>query len=129
MTTLESREVEQSLASAGHVVSTRVSDSLISTLPGCSYVDEGVFTAEQSRLLESMWFCAVRTAMPGNWGMSNSIWKDRSANAVNGAVCRHPIPNPPLLPGGAKPRTCLPPRTALTCWKLPNRVMPKHVQF
>ena len=36
--------VEQSLAAGGHGVSTRVSDSLISTLPGSSYVDAGVFT-------------------------------------------------------------------------------------
>ena len=37
-----------------------VSESLISTLPGSSYVDEAVFRAEQERIFEQMWFCAVR---------------------------------------------------------------------
>ncbi len=54
--------VEQSLVAGGHGISTRVSDSLISTLPGSSYVDAGVFTAEQARFLESLWFCAVRAS-------------------------------------------------------------------
>ena len=58
----EREAVEHGLAAAGHVVSSRVSDSLISTLPGCSYVDEGVFTAEQARFFEAMWFCAVRAS-------------------------------------------------------------------
>ncbi len=37
-----------------------VSESLISTLPGSTYVDEAVFRAEQERIFEQMWFCAVR---------------------------------------------------------------------
>jgi glycine betaine catabolism A len=39
-----------------------VSESLISTLPGSTYVDEAVFRAEQERIFEQMWFCAVRAA-------------------------------------------------------------------
>jgi Rieske 2Fe-2S family protein len=43
------------------VLSTNVvSESLISTLPGSTYVDEAVFRAEQERIFEQMWFCAVR---------------------------------------------------------------------
>ena len=40
----------------------KVSESLIATLPGSTYVDEAVFRAEQERIFEQMWFCAVRTA-------------------------------------------------------------------
>ncbi|KUG61583.1 2Fe-2S ferredoxin [Kocuria rosea subsp. polaris] len=39
-----------------------VSESLISTLPGSTYVDQAVFRAEQERIFEQMWFCAVRAA-------------------------------------------------------------------
>jgi Rieske 2Fe-2S family protein len=39
-----------------------VSESLIATLPGSTYVDEDVFRAEQERIFEQMWFCAVRAA-------------------------------------------------------------------
>ena len=44
--------------------------SLIPTLPGPTYVDEAVFRAEQERIFEQMWFCAVRSAdldKPGAW--------------------------------------------------------------
>jgi len=40
----------------------KLSESLISTLPGSTYIDEGVFVAEQERIFEKMWFCAVRSA-------------------------------------------------------------------
>ena len=36
--------------------------SLISTLPGQYYTDPAIFALEQSRLFESMWFCAVRSS-------------------------------------------------------------------
>jgi Rieske 2Fe-2S family protein len=36
--------------------------SLISTLPGHYYTDPAVFALEQSRVFETMWFCAVRSA-------------------------------------------------------------------
>ena len=35
-------------------------DSLIATLPGDYYTDEAIFALEQQRILERMWFCAVR---------------------------------------------------------------------
>ncbi len=38
----------------------KIPTSLISTLPGCSYTDPEVFAAEQAKVLETMWFCAVR---------------------------------------------------------------------
>jgi Rieske 2Fe-2S family protein len=36
--------------------------SLISTLPGHYYTDPAVFSLEQTRIFETMWFCAVRSA-------------------------------------------------------------------
>ncbi|GGC89432.1 (2Fe-2S) ferredoxin [Tersicoccus solisilvae] len=48
----------------------RISESLIPTLPGHTYVDPAVFAAEQDRILERMWFCAVRADdldKPGAW--------------------------------------------------------------
>lgn len=39
----------------------RISDSLISTLPGAAYTDPAVFAAEQKAVFEGMWFCAVRS--------------------------------------------------------------------
>ena len=36
--------------------------SLISTLPGHYYTDPAIFAAEQARVFESLWFCAVRSA-------------------------------------------------------------------
>ncbi|WP_157372334.1 Rieske 2Fe-2S domain-containing protein, partial [Arthrobacter sp. Soil736] len=44
--------------------------SLIPTLPGQAYVSEEIFRAEQERIFEQMWFCAVRSAdldKPGAW--------------------------------------------------------------
>ena len=44
--------------------------ALIATLPGESYVSDAVFTAEQERIFENMWFCAVRSsdlAVPGKF--------------------------------------------------------------
>ena len=40
----------------------QISESLISTLPGMSYVAPEVFAAEQAAIVEQMWFCAVRAA-------------------------------------------------------------------
>jgi len=36
--------------------------SLIRTLPGRYYTDPGIFAAEQARIFESLWCCAVRSA-------------------------------------------------------------------
>jgi glycine betaine catabolism A len=44
--------------------------SLIRTLPGHYYTDPAIFGLEQSRIFESMWFCAVRVsdlATPGSF--------------------------------------------------------------
>ena len=35
------------------------SPALIATLPGESYVSDAIFAAEQERIFENMWFCAV----------------------------------------------------------------------
>ncbi len=88
-----------SLAAAGHVVSNKISDSLISTLPGSSYVSESVFTAEQAKILETMWFCAVRAddlAGPGAFKTvqigRESILVSRNRSGQIRAffnVCRH----------------------------------------
>ena len=43
-------------------VRAQISESLISTLPGMSYVAPEVFAAEQAAILEKAWFCAVRAA-------------------------------------------------------------------
>ncbi len=43
-------------------VRAQISESLISTLPGISYVAPEVFAAEQEAILEQRWFCAVRAA-------------------------------------------------------------------
>jgi Rieske 2Fe-2S family protein len=47
---------------------TTIPSSLIATLPGSWYTDEGRFAREQEQIFESMWFCAARCAdltMPG----------------------------------------------------------------
>ncbi len=91
--------VEQSLAAGGHGVSNRVSDSLISTLPGSSYVDPGVFAAEQARFFESMWFCTVRTSDLAGPGAFRTVQVGRESVIVTRNrkgevraflnVCRH----------------------------------------
>ncbi|MEU3273417.1 aromatic ring-hydroxylating dioxygenase subunit alpha [Saccharomonospora sp. NPDC006951] len=40
----------------------RMTTSLIRTLPGRYYTDPAVFAAEQTKVFESMWFCAARGA-------------------------------------------------------------------
>src|SRR3712207_7064022 len=57
-----------SLPSAGwnpprcRMTTTDLPASLISTLPGQYYTDPAIFALEQSRVFETMWFCAVRSA-------------------------------------------------------------------
>ena len=44
--------------------------SLIPTLGGHLYTDAAIFRAEQERIFEQMWFCAIRSAdldKPGAW--------------------------------------------------------------
>ncbi|MGK7221597.1 aromatic ring-hydroxylating oxygenase subunit alpha [Kocuria flava] len=78
---------------------TVISDSLIATLPGSSYVDEEVFRAEQERILEQMWFCAVRAADLDKPGAFRTVQVGRESiiitrNRKHGIrafynVCRH----------------------------------------
>ena len=44
------------------MTATDLPPSLISTLPGRYYTDPAIFAAEQERIFESLWFCAVRSA-------------------------------------------------------------------
>jgi glycine betaine catabolism A len=74
-------------------------DSLISTLPGPSYVDETIFTLEQEKIFERMWFCAVRAAdlpSPGAYktvqvGRESLILSRSSTGEIRAFynVCRH----------------------------------------
>lgn len=76
-----------------------VSESLISTLPGSTYVDEAVFRAEQEHILEQMWFCAVRAADLDKPGAFRTVQIGRESviitrNRKHGIrafynVCRH----------------------------------------
>ncbi|ALU38981.1 2Fe-2S ferredoxin [Kocuria flava] len=78
---------------------TVISDSLIATLPGSSYVDEEVFRAEQERILEQMWFCAVRASDLDKPGAFRTVQVGRESiiitrNRKHGIrafynVCRH----------------------------------------
>ncbi|GAA4835725.1 aromatic ring-hydroxylating dioxygenase subunit alpha [Saccharopolyspora rosea] len=42
------------------MTATELPASLMATLPGQHYTDPAIFALEQSRIFESMWFCAVR---------------------------------------------------------------------
>ncbi|WP_298585196.1 aromatic ring-hydroxylating dioxygenase subunit alpha [uncultured Kocuria sp.] len=76
-----------------------VPESLISTLPGSSYVDEAVFRAEQERVFEQMWFCAVRAGDLDRPGAFRTVQIGRESiivtrNRKHGIrafynVCRH----------------------------------------
>ncbi|MFE0346657.1 aromatic ring-hydroxylating oxygenase subunit alpha [Streptomyces griseoluteus] len=78
---------------------TPVSASLIPTLPGRYYTDPEVFRHEQEALLESMWFCAVRSADLDRPGAFRTVRVGRESVLVTrdrtGAlraflnVCRH----------------------------------------
>jgi phenylpropionate dioxygenase-like ring-hydroxylating dioxygenase large terminal subunit len=81
------------------IVRHRVSDSLISTLPGVSYVAPEVFAAEQAAVLEQMWFCAVRSADLAGPGAFQTVQIGRESVIVSRNrrgeiraffnVCRH----------------------------------------
>ena len=43
------------------MTTTHLPESLISTLPGTYYTDSDIFTLEQEKVFEQMWFCAVRS--------------------------------------------------------------------
>ncbi|MFG3098848.1 aromatic ring-hydroxylating dioxygenase subunit alpha [Streptomyces sp. NPDC048202] len=81
------------------MTTTPVSPSLIATLPGRYYTDPEVFRREQEALLESMWFCAVRSADLDRPGAFRTVQVGRESVLVTrdrtGAlraflnVCRH----------------------------------------
>ncbi|MFF9393677.1 aromatic ring-hydroxylating oxygenase subunit alpha [Streptomyces griseoluteus] len=81
------------------MTTTPVSPSLIPTLPGRCYTDPEVFRREQEALLESMWFCAVRSADLDRPGAFRTVRVGRESVLVTrdrtGAlraflnVCRH----------------------------------------
>jgi glycine betaine catabolism A len=81
------------------MATTRLPESLISTLPGSYYVDENIFALEQQRIFEQMWICAVRSADLSSAGEFKTVQVGRESVLVTrdreGAVhaffnvCRH----------------------------------------
>ncbi|RCV48625.1 aromatic ring-hydroxylating oxygenase subunit alpha [Marinitenerispora sediminis] len=81
------------------MTTTDLPSSLIPTLPGRYYTDPAVFALEQERMLQSMWFCAVRAAdldRPGAFrtvqvGAENVIVSRNRSGLVRAFlnVCRH----------------------------------------
>ena len=73
--------------------------SLLATLPGRYYTDPSIFTVEQERVFESMWFAVVRSADLGTPGKFETVTVGReSVLVVRGRdnqlraflnVCRH----------------------------------------
>ena len=84
-----------------------ISESLISTLPGNTYVDEDIFRKEQERIFEQMWFCAVRSedlAKPGAYktvqiGRESVIVTRNRKGAIRAYynICRHRGVEPVIL--------------------------------
>jgi glycine betaine catabolism A len=76
-----------------------VTTSLLPTLPGHFYTDPAVFAAEQERVFEAMWFCAVRSSDVGTPGEFRTVRIGRESvlvtrNAVGEPraflnICRH----------------------------------------
>jgi Rieske 2Fe-2S family protein len=81
------------------MTSTGLSASLIHTLPGHYYTDPAVFAAEQARIFEAQWYCAVRAAdlaQPGDFRTAvvgtESVLVSRARDGRLHAflnVCRH----------------------------------------
>ncbi|MFI6877694.1 aromatic ring-hydroxylating dioxygenase subunit alpha [Streptomyces sp. NPDC050400] len=81
------------------VTTTPTGPSLIATLPGRHYTDPGLFRTEQERILERMWFCAVRSGdldRPGAYrtvqvGRENVLVTRTRTGALRAFlnVCRH----------------------------------------
>ena len=76
-----------------------ISDSFIRTLPGHAYSSPEIFAAEQEKIFEAMWFCAVRSsdvAKPGDFktvqiGRESIIVSRNRKGVARGFfnVCRH----------------------------------------
>ena len=77
--------------------------ALLRTLPGDYYVSESVFAAEQERIFETMWFCAVRSADLATPGKFKKVQVGRESVLVvrgrDGAAAGVPQRLPP--PRGA----------------------------
>ncbi|HEX6341306.1 aromatic ring-hydroxylating dioxygenase subunit alpha [Umezawaea sp.] len=81
------------------MTATEQPSSLISTLAGHYYTDPAVFAAEQARIFERMWFCAVRGSDVPNPGDFRTVVVGRESVIVSRArdgslkaflnVCRH----------------------------------------
>lgn len=81
------------------MTATEQPSSLISTLPGKYYTDPDIFAAEQEKVFEQMWFCAVRSADLPNPGDFKTVDIGRESVLVSRArdgsiraflnVCRH----------------------------------------
>jgi Rieske 2Fe-2S family protein len=56
--------------------------SLLPTLPGAYYTDPAVFAAEQERIFEAMWFCAVRGAEVATPGAFRTVQVGRESVLV-----------------------------------------------
>ncbi len=81
------------------MTTTNLPASLVATLPGSAYTDPDTFAREQAKVLESMWFCAARSAdmpEPGQFRTvqvgreSVLVWRARDHSlraALN--ICRH----------------------------------------
>ncbi|MFI7543868.1 aromatic ring-hydroxylating dioxygenase subunit alpha [Actinoplanes sp. NPDC049599] len=73
--------------------------SLLRTLPGAYYTDPAIFAAEQARIFEQLWFCALRGADVGTPGAYRTVQVGRenvliTRNAAGEAraflnICRH----------------------------------------
>jgi len=81
------------------MTTTSLPPSLISTLPGHFYTDPAIFSLEQSRIFESMWFCAARAPELARPGAFKTVQVGRESVIItrgrDGAlraflnVCRH----------------------------------------
>lgn len=89
--------------------------SLLPTLPGTYYTDPAIFAAEQQRIFEAMWFCAVRGTDVGTPGAfrtvrigAESVLVTRNTAGEARAflnVCRHRGARLCAEPSGAVRRT------------------------
>lgn len=78
---------------------TSQTSSLIPTLPGSAYTDEAVFAAEQERIFEALWFCAVRSSELSGPGSFRTVQVGRESVLITRNrkgearaffnVCRH----------------------------------------
>lgn len=63
------------------MTTTHLPESLISTLPGTYYTDSDIFTLEQEKVFEQMWFCAVRSGDLDKPGAFKTVQVGREASS------------------------------------------------